>query len=72
MTSDKTPWNDLEDFNAGWNIILNDLGKFVTIINMLSSLDFVDYNDYILGCYNYSQTFNSQKNNNDNFKLFSF
>ena len=43
IISDQTPWNDLENFNAGYAIALSDKTKFVNAICMLALLNNKDY-----------------------------
>lgn len=51
LISDNTPWNDLEDYHAGWSVSLSDQEKFKRIINEfpMSKLR----NEYRLSAFNY-------------------
>lgn len=39
LTSDKTPWRNLNEKNFGWDISLNDMGLFIEVIEKYSSLN---------------------------------
>ncbi len=43
IISDQTPWNDLEKFNAGYAIDLNDRSKFIAVITAFTLMNNVDY-----------------------------
>jgi glycosyltransferase involved in cell wall biosynthesis len=71
LCSDTTPWNDLEKFDAGWNISLDNSQKYVTLIENLILLGDESYNKYVKGCEKYLDFFKSEKNIKiNNLKLF--
>jgi glycosyltransferase involved in cell wall biosynthesis len=71
LCSGNTPWDKLDEFNAGWNISLNDFDKYITIIEKLSSYDNLRYEIYSIGCSHYiNNLFNDKQHNYSNFELF--
>lgn len=71
LCSDTTPWDNLEKFNAGWNINLDKFQQYVDLIENLILLDDSFYNKYITGCEQYLSFFKSEKNIiRNNLKLF--
>lgn len=72
LCSDKTPFNDLNYFNAGWNIPIENKEKYLDIIESLFPLDNNEYNKYSIGCGNFIEHF---KNDSDilknNYELFN-
>lgn len=63
IISDNTPWTNLEKYNVGFDINLNNKSKF---INSLSLINEMDVNEYLSMSYNCINYFNS---NFDNSKL---
>lgn len=43
LTSDQTPWNDLEEYNAGFSYDLNFENKFVSAIKRIARMDDLEY-----------------------------
>jgi glycosyltransferase involved in cell wall biosynthesis len=39
LISDQTPWNDLDTYNAGWSLKLDDENNFVSILNKLTLMN---------------------------------
>ncbi len=52
ITSNYTPWMDLELKNAGWNVDIGNLQHVVELINTLSNLDNDNFELYTKGAYN--------------------
>ena len=46
IISDKTPWTDVESFNAGWSLSLEQKERFKEKISFLIDLDFSSYSKY--------------------------
>lgn len=44
LVSDKTPWNNLSDYNCGWHYSLNSPNDFISKIESLVSLNSTEYN----------------------------
>ncbi len=55
LISDKTPWRNLEKEKAGWDIPLNDLGRFVAIIERVAAMDREEYLEWCRGARAYAQ-----------------
>ncbi len=43
IISDRTPWNDVEEFGAGWVISLNNAERWAEVITQASNLEVTDY-----------------------------
>lgn len=72
LCSDKTPWNEMESYNAGWNINLDDVNKYKEIIENLVTLTDDKFNEYRIGAYNYSRSVvNNKQHVADNLSLFN-
>lgn len=46
-------WDKLDDFNAGWNIVLDKEHRFLSLIEKLILEDKNEYNRYPTGCEDY-------------------
>lgn len=55
IISDKTPWQELEQGNAGWSIPLPDLEKYVETINNCGQLTNEEYQKLSQSCVSYIQ-----------------
>ena len=53
LISDQTPWNDLQNFNAGWAINLKNSSEFVKILKIINNYDFHDFENIINNVKNY-------------------
>jgi glycosyltransferase involved in cell wall biosynthesis len=62
LISDQTPWQDLEEKNAGWAIPLVNKEKWVEIIASISNMDATQFEEYTKGAWNYAAGY--LKNNN--------
>jgi glycosyltransferase involved in cell wall biosynthesis len=62
LISDQTPWQDLEEKNAGWAIPLANKEKWVEIIESISNMDAIQFEEYTKGAWNYAAGY--LKNNN--------
>ncbi|MFH1196568.1 MAG: glycosyltransferase family 4 protein [bacterium] len=70
LCSDRTPWDRLDEFVAGWNIELAQQKRFVDRIDELTFLEDVEYKKFINGCSDYHNSFRNSNIKNDNLKLF--
>ncbi len=57
IISDKTPWRELEERKAGWDIPLEQKNNFVEVINKCAAMDQEEYNEWSLGAYNYAKEY---------------
>ena len=53
VISTETPWRNLEEVKAGWDISLNNQEKFVSVMEFLADLDDNQYSVYSLGAQNF-------------------
>lgn len=53
IISDKTPWSDIADFNAGWAIPLSDKKKYISAILKIYNMPQNDYENYAMGAKQY-------------------
>lgn len=65
LISDQTPWNDLEEFGAGWSIPLSNISVFVDKLNYFYEMNQESYKHKKNFVLNYSKTkINSQESIN--------
>ena len=51
MTSDRTPWRDLEAKHAGWDLPLGDPTRFITVLQQLVDMDQAAYDPWVNGAW---------------------
>ena len=72
LCSGTTPWDKLDEFNAGWNLSLDNFEKYVDLIEKLILLDCDTYGNYSKGCEEYIYFINNDNDiNKNNFVLFA-
>ncbi len=54
VISDQTPWTQLEEYNAGYSIGLNDDKAFISILQKFVDMNNTEYGKYIEGCRRYT------------------
>lgn len=54
IISDKTPWRNLEQHKAGWDISLNKPEKFIKVLNKCAAMDNDEYQEWRNGAYNFA------------------
>lgn len=54
IISDKTPWRNLEQQKAGWDIPLNKPEKFIEVLNKCAAMDNDEYQEWSNGAYNFA------------------
>ncbi|MEJ5262517.1 MAG: hypothetical protein WHT45_07535, partial [Ignavibacterium sp.] len=62
IISDKTPWRNLEQQKAGWDISLNNKDKFIEVLNKCSEMDNEEYQTWSNGAYNYAKKYYEANN----------
>ena len=62
LISDKTPWNNIEQKNAGWTLSLNNNRNFAEKIQLLCSMNEQDFNEKSKASFNYAKEFASSMN----------
>lgn len=71
LCSGNTPWDKLDEFNAGWNISLDNFQNYISLVEKLVLIEDEEYNKYITGCRQYLYQLKNEKIiNEDNLKLF--
>lgn len=55
LISDQTPWRNLEEEKAGWDIPLSEPERFVAIIERLAAMDQEEYLEWCKGAWTYAQ-----------------
>lgn len=62
LISDKTPWKNITDKNAGWALPLNDNRKFAEKVKEMCSLSESDFNDKSRSAFDYAKNYLSSMN----------
>ncbi len=57
ITSNNTPWKNLEEKNIGWDIDLNNKAKFIDVINKCVKMSSEDYNKMSKNCFIFASEF---------------
>lgn len=57
LISDQTPWQNLEQLNAGWTLPLNTPAAFTRVIGELAEAGQVEYDRYAAAAWAYAATF---------------
>lgn len=55
IISDHTPWRNLEETGVGWDIQLNQPGRFVEVIEYCAAMGQEEYNDMSLRAFDYAK-----------------
>jgi len=63
ITSSNTPWKNLQNYNAGWDIDLNNKELFINIIEFISKMNQEKYNLISNGAHNYAKSILNNKSN---------
>jgi len=73
IISDKTPWQNLEEKNIGFDIDLKHPEKFAKTIDVLAEMDENEFNELTKNSYDYAQSIiNDEKLKEEYYKLFKF
>jgi glycosyltransferase involved in cell wall biosynthesis len=62
IISDKTPWRNLEQHKAGWDISLNKPEKFIKVLNKCAAMDNDEYQEWRNGAYNFAKKYYEENN----------
>jgi glycosyltransferase involved in cell wall biosynthesis len=57
IISDKTPWRNLEQHKAGWDIPLDKPEKFIEVLNKCAAMDNEEYQEWSKGAYNFAKRY---------------
>lgn len=63
LISDRTPWRNLAEAQAGWDIPLNQPGEFIEVLQSLVDMDEIEFSAWRNGAYQYGQCFITDKGN---------
>ena len=70
LCTDRTPWDKLDKFNAGWSICPDNINRFREIIEILINSSFNKYKFFIDGCAQYLNSIKNSKIFSKNLDLF--
>ena len=62
ITSDQTPWQDLENQNIGWDIALSDTCKFIDTIQKCIDMKQKEYDKISENAFNYAKKYSNNPN----------
>jgi glycosyltransferase involved in cell wall biosynthesis len=71
ITSRFTPWNHLQEENAGWNISIDDFSEGTKALQELYNMSQADYNAMCAAAFHKANLYYRQINLNDYYHLFS-
>lgn len=72
ITSNFTPWNNLEENKAGWNLNISDFSACIIQLNKVKELEQSEFGEFCIGGYKLAKEYFISSNNLDNYrKLFS-
>lgn len=54
LISDRTPWQDIEEHNAGWGVSLDDKERFISLLEEVVNYDQESYNRLSFDVYQYA------------------
>ena len=67
LISDQTPWKNLEEYNAGWAISLQQPAKFTEVLERLYSMDNEEYAAYPAGAHKFAESYVRQQSENNRY-----
>lgn len=72
ITSNFTPWNDLVQHKAGWNLDISNFSQCIAQVNKIKELDQSEFSKFCTGAHELAKNYFIKSNNLDNYKkLFS-
>ena len=57
LISDQTPWLNLSNYNAGWDVPLNEPGRFVAVIEKIAGCNQQQFDEYAKSAWLYANNF---------------
>ena len=72
VTSNFTPWNDLEENKAGWNLDISNFSTCITQLNNIIELDQTEFREFCVGAYSLANEYYIKSNNLDNYRELFF
>lgn len=72
LISDQTPWRNLQEHHAGWDLPLSDAGAFVQVLQQVAGMDDEAFQQWSAGAWQYAKNFTESSNLKEKYKgLFS-
>lgn len=72
LISDQTPWRNLTEHKAGWDLPLDQPQKFVDVIEHVAQMNSEQLHEWCIGAWNFCKNYLEQSNIKDQYlKLFS-
>ena len=69
ITSNFTPWNNLEKNTAGWNVDISNLESIVNLLNSLVQINDVNHNSYCKGAFTIANNYYNNQNFYDSYQI---
>ena len=71
IISDQTPWKNLSEYNAGWDIPVGDEKKYLEVLNLCCKMNTDEYKRWVMGARGYAERFIvTDEVKNENLSLF--
>ena len=72
LISDQTPWRNLQEYYAGWDLSLSDEAAFVRVLQQVAAMDDEAYQQWSTGAWQYAKNFTESSDLKEKYKeLFS-
>ena len=72
LISDQTPWRNLAEHYAGWDLPLSDEKAFVQVVQEVAGMDDVAFQEWSIGAWQYAKNFTERSDLKEEYKeLFS-
>lgn len=72
LISDQTPWRNLQDHHAGWDLPISDAGAFVQVLQQVANMDDEAFQRWSTGAWQYAKHFTESSNLKERYReLFS-
>jgi glycosyltransferase involved in cell wall biosynthesis len=72
LISDQTPWCNLAEHHAGWDLPLSDENRFVQVLQQVADMDNEAFQQWSTGAWQYAKNFTGHSNLKEKYKeLFS-
>lgn len=62
LISDQTPWRNLQEHHAGWDLPLSDEKAFVQVLQQVADMDNVAFQQWSIGAWQYAKNFTESSN----------
>lgn len=68
LISDQTPWRNLQEQQAGWDLSLNDKVDFVRVLQQVTDMDDIEFQQWCTGAWQYAKKFVENSNLKEKYK----